>query len=413
MELSAQSSNSYEYEIIISTGVWRNSGSTAKVAMEIYGAEGKSGILQLSTDDGGKQPFFCRGNTDVFIINVNKCLGILQGVRIGHDNSGNSPSWFLEDVVIVDRAANQSWTFPNSRWLALERGDGRIERMLEISTNEADFNYEVFREWFRGLTEKHVWVSVVAKPSRNRFTRVQRASCCLSVLLSAMFANAMFYQVEGQSEQIVQVGPLKFSWRQVVIGIESALIVAPINILIALLFQKGASESSNQTHSLSKWLVLHIAWILWFSTCAVSATFSVCYSLVWGKTVSERWLSSMFISFVQDVAVTEPVKVFFIALFVAAIFRWRKTKQKRCARIEKDRNIISNKRLWTLKLSDVERMRKRQARKTNISRFFVELLVYAIFIFLLMMVLYGNRNDNRYMMTQSIRSGLPAFQGVS
>ncbi|KAJ7354735.1 hypothetical protein OS493_030511, partial [Desmophyllum pertusum] len=243
VQLPATSSNSHEYQIVITTGVWRNSGTTAKVAMEIYGADHSTGILQLGLlEPGADNLLFSRGNTDVFVLKVDKPLGAIQGVRVGHDNTGENPSWFLEEIVVLDKEFNQSWTFSSSQWLALERGDGRIERLFELTPKRVDFNQEVLKRWWKGLTETHLWVSVVAKPGRNRFTRVQRASCCLSVLLTAMLTNAMFYKLDGESVQVIQIGPLKFSWRQVVIGIESALIVAPINILIVFLFQKGAEK---------------------------------------------------------------------------------------------------------------------------------------------------------------------------
>ena len=62
----------------------------------------------------------------MFALNVNDPLGAIRGVRIGHDNSGKSPSWFLEEVLIRDTQTNQSWSFPASQWFALERGDGRM-----------------------------------------------------------------------------------------------------------------------------------------------------------------------------------------------------------------------------------------------------------------------------------------------
>ena len=69
--------------------MWRNSGTTAKVAMEIYGSEGSSGIFQLNLDERGVDNFlFTRGNTDVFVLNLSQSLGAIQAVRIGHDNSG-------------------------------------------------------------------------------------------------------------------------------------------------------------------------------------------------------------------------------------------------------------------------------------------------------------------------------------
>ena len=69
--------------------------------------------------------------------------------------------------------------------------------------------------------------------------------------------------------------------------------------------------------------------------------------------------------------------------------------------------------LWKMKLKEVEEMRRRQAKKQNISRFFLELFIYLIFVFLLMVVCYGSRNEHRYMMTKSISEGLPRFETVS
>ena len=212
---------------------------------------------------------FSRGNTDVFVLRVNNRLGAIQRVRIGHDNSGESPSWFLEQVAIVDKQSNQSWTFVSSQWFALEREDGRIERMIKQSPKQVHFSHEVVKRWWKGLVETHIWVSVVAKLRRSRFTRAQRVSCCLSVLLTAMLANAMFYKMEGKSEQITQIGPLKFSWRQVIIGIKSVLIVAPMNIVITSLFHKGAKRSANDRRCCpkTKWPT-HLGWFLLMCSCA-------------------------------------------------------------------------------------------------------------------------------------------------
>lgn len=407
------SRSAYEYEITITTGIWRNAGTTAKVAIEIFGAEDSTGILYLNIEATSGGPLFNRGVSDSFLLNVEKPLGWIRGVRIGHDNSGSSPSWFLEDVVILDTQTLNSWTFFNSQWLALERGDGRIERILNSSTTNTDFNKEVLKRWRKDLTEKHIWVSVLTKPASARFSRVQRASCCLSILFTAMLANAMFYELGGKSTQIIQVGPLKFSWRQVIIGIQSALIVAPINILIVFMFEKGSSANRDQkttASAVSKWL-MYIAWFLCFCTCAVSATFTIFYSLVWEKSKSEQWLSSMFISFIQDVAITEPAKIFLTAVFMATIIRGR-NKSDRLSTAEDSSQVSPKGRLWEMEIFEVEGMRKRQAKKLNVSRFFVELCMYCTFIIVLMVVCYGNRSDHRYLMTTSIRDGLPRFREV-
>ena len=378
--------------------------------------EGSTGVIQLSNESGSNDSQFYRGSSEVFFLSLDKPLGFIQAVRIGHDNSGSSPSWFLEDVVIKDKQTQQSWTFSNNGWLALERGDGRIERMLEFSANEVTFKTNVSKRWWKGLADKHIWVSVIAKAPRDPFTRVQRASCCLSILLSAMVANAMFSELNGKSEQVIQVGPLKFSWRQVIVGIQSALIVAPINILIAFLFQKGSSRRTDQLTcacSVHK-LFVYFAWFLCLCTCVVSAAFSIFYSLVWGKSLSEQWLSSMFISFTQDVTVNEPVKVFLAAVLLAAIKRLKKGNKNGYSMLEETQNFQCSKvRLWTMDISEVEEMRRRQAKKQNIWRFYFEIIVYSTFVFILMVVCYGNQNYHQFLMATSTRDSLPRFHAVS
>ena len=382
--------------------------------MEIYGSEDSTGILYLNAEENSDDSLFYRGSSQVFLITLEKPLGFVSGVRIGHDNSGKSPSWFLEAVVVLDKQTRNSWTFSSSQWLALERGDGRIERTLETSTNQLKFNKEVVRRWWMGLIEKHIWVSVLTKPATVRFSRVQRTSCCLSIFLSTMLACAMFYKFNEISPKRIQIGPLKVSWRQVIVGIQSALIIAPINMFIAFLFKTGTSRKPDKNPfatSQREWLV-YVGWVLCFGTCAVSGTFTVFYSLEFGERKYGQWLSSMIIAFIEDITVIEPAKVFVVALFLEIIKRKRRGKNDRFKSREKRCKVYPKGRLWKMKTTQDKGMRKRRAKKQNVSHFFVELFVYCIFISVLMVVCYGDKNDHRYLMTKSIRDSLSSFSKV-
>ena len=87
----------------------------------------------------------------MFVLYVNKSLGVIREVKIGHNNFGDSPSWFLEEIFIRDVQSNQSCKFVVSQWFALERGDGRIERMFQATVSQMDFASEVAKRWRRGL----------------------------------------------------------------------------------------------------------------------------------------------------------------------------------------------------------------------------------------------------------------------
>lgn len=195
-----------------------NSGTTSNVAFIVIGSDGDSGIVEVSKNvvESGRV-FFERGSEDIFTIHTEKSLGSLLMVHIAHDNSGTTPSWFLNEITIEDCQTKTTWIFPCVKWLAVERGDGCLERLLKgrVSQQKIGFRHEFNDRTTRAFADSHLWFSVATKQPSNGFTRVQRLSCCLLLIFSSMVANAMFYRVGGASEQTIQVGPLKLSLRQV------------------------------------------------------------------------------------------------------------------------------------------------------------------------------------------------------
>ena len=391
--------------------MWKNSGTTANVAIAIYGTDGDSGVLPLGTNLGNRL-MFARGNTDTFVLQAEKHLGPLLAIRIGHDNGGENPSWFLADVRITDSQTHEQWNFPCTKWLTVEGGN--TELVIEPLSNDKRFNHELIMRCSKGFTDRHLWVSVFTKQPGDSFTRVQRATCCLSVLLSAMLTNAMFYKLGGKSEQVLQIGPLSFSWRQVIVGIQSALIVAPINILIVTLFKVAADRAARQSSACSsaRWL-LCLAWFLCLGTALTSAAFTIFYSLMWGREISDQWLSSVLVSFAQDVSVTEPLKVVLVAVLLAGIFG-RKTQRKNgYITIEEStvQDIYQGVRLHNI--NELQHMRRKRTKLENVSTFLQEIWLYFIFVLLLLIVCYGNRSSHRYLMYQSVQSSLQTFDKVT
>ncbi|POI32547.1 hypothetical protein CIB84_003701 [Bambusicola thoracicus] len=122
------------YEVHVLTGSVWGSGTDANVFLSIYGIErGDTGERQLKRSNNLNK--FEKGQVDVFTIKAID-LGELKKLRIRHDNSGSSPSWFLERVEIVDLKESTTYYFPCQRWLAVEEDDGQIVREL-VPVDEA------------------------------------------------------------------------------------------------------------------------------------------------------------------------------------------------------------------------------------------------------------------------------------
>ncbi|XP_029904166.1 polycystic kidney disease protein 1-like 2 [Myripristis murdjan] len=100
-----------------------------------------------------------------------------------------------------------------------------------------------------GFKDEHIWVSIVDPPWRSPFTRAQRVSCCMSLLLCTMAINIAFWNipVNEDSPVLFSFGSLKITWQEVMVGVESGLLMFPINILIITIFRSIRPRHTSQT----------------------------------------------------------------------------------------------------------------------------------------------------------------------
>ena len=98
----------YLYEVYFVTGSRNGSGTTAHVGCEIFGEDDDSGPCFLLD---ANRPLFRRGDLNVFILSVPRSFGVIRGIKIWHDNSGYSPSWFLCRTMLRDCQTDEKWIF--------------------------------------------------------------------------------------------------------------------------------------------------------------------------------------------------------------------------------------------------------------------------------------------------------------
>ena len=345
-----------------------NSGTTANVSMILHGTENTSDIVKLTCDQSHDGKLFVRGHTDNFLVQLEKPLGTMTSVQIGHDISGDDPSWFLNEILIVDHQTEDHWAFSCYCWLALERDEGNTTRVFYADDNKED---DEFKRTFgslrrNGFSDDHLWLSVISKQPRNHFTRVQRASCCWCLLMLSMVTSAMFYETENTKQPNIKIGPFSFTSSQLVIALESAVIVLPASLLIVFLFRKcepkrgtqGSRYHLTNTETKGSCVLPHFcvyfAWFLCICTAITSTVFTVFYSLMWGGEKSARWLTSVALSLSGDVIVSQPIKIILVSVIIASRCGCRK-KTTRESKSGREQNLEP---FHTAMSVDVERARK-------------------------------------------------------
>ncbi len=145
-------------------------------------------------------------------------------------------------------------------WLAVEKGDGLVDRVVPLaSSKELKSFAHLFTESVKKkFSDGHLWFSVFSRPVRSNFTRLQRISCCISLLFCTMISNAMFYRQDTQATThkagvLMKIGPIEFTLTQLWISFIGTLVVLPVNLIIVTLFRKAKYSQRNLiTHHLQE-----------------------------------------------------------------------------------------------------------------------------------------------------------------
>ncbi|KAF7217360.1 lipoxygenase homology domains 1 [Nothobranchius furzeri] len=123
------------FEVVTITGDVKGAGTDANVFVTLFGDFGVSPKVHLASKS---RTAFEKNKTDVFHVKTHN-VGPLRKLRIEHDNTGMSASWFLDRVVVTDvNRPNLRYYFACNNWLSREEGDNLFVRDLLGSLNPMD-----------------------------------------------------------------------------------------------------------------------------------------------------------------------------------------------------------------------------------------------------------------------------------
>nr|CAI9693719.1 unnamed protein product [Rangifer tarandus platyrhynchus] len=217
------------YLVTVFTGSRCGSGTRANVFIQLHGTEGSSDVHCLS------HPQFTtlyRGSICTFLLATKKDLGDIHSLRVWHNNEGRSPEWYLSRIKVENLFSRHIWLFMCREWLSI---DTSLDRTFHVTPPDKplekmdffliDFSYKLGRS--------HLWFSVFSGVISTPFNRLQRLSCCLAMLLSTLLCNIMFFSLGKE----IEADPQEQRYiRSMVIGLESACITLPVQLVITSLF---------------------------------------------------------------------------------------------------------------------------------------------------------------------------------
>ena len=217
------------YLVTVFTGSRCGSGNRANVFIQLHGTKGSSDVHCLS------HPQFTtlyRGSICTFLLATKKDLGDIHSLRVWHNNEGRSPEWYLSRIKVENLFSRHIWLFMCREWLSI---DTSLDRTFLVTPPDKPLKKMDFFliDLSYKLGRSHLWFSVFSGVISTPFNRLQRLSCCLAMLLSTLLCNIMFFNLEKEMEAEPQE---QRYIRSMVIGLESAFITLPVQLVITCLF---------------------------------------------------------------------------------------------------------------------------------------------------------------------------------
>uniref|UniRef100_A0A8C5UJ85 Polycystin family receptor for egg jelly n=1 Tax=Microcebus murinus TaxID=30608 RepID=A0A8C5UJ85_MICMU len=238
------------YLVTVFTGSRCGAGTRADVFVQLRGTASTSDVHCLS------HPHFTtlyRASISTFLLTTKSDLGDIHSIRVWHNNEGRAPSWYLSRIKVENLFSRHIWLFICRKWLSV---DTTLDRTFHVTHPDEPLTKKdfFFIDVNHKLGKNHTWFSIFASVVPKPFTRLQRLSCCLAMLLSSLVCNIMFFNLNRAEETESRE---RRYLRSMMIGIESVLITIPVQLIITFLFtysqrkpQVNLEEVSPQKHPL-------------------------------------------------------------------------------------------------------------------------------------------------------------------
>uniref|UniRef100_A0A452UZW2 Polycystin family receptor for egg jelly n=1 Tax=Ursus maritimus TaxID=29073 RepID=A0A452UZW2_URSMA len=223
------------YLVTIFTGSRCGAGTKADVFIQLKGTEGESDVHCLS------HPYFptlYRGGINTFLLTTKRDLGDIRSIRVWHNNEGKAPSWYLSRIKVENLFSRHIWLFLCREWLSI---DTSLDRTFHVTDPDQPINrkdYFLIESTYK-LGKDHTWFSIFSSVNSRPFSRLQRLSCCLAMLMASLLCNIMFFNLDRPEEMLSLEGRYI---RLMMIGLESVLITVPVQLLIVFLFTYSQKE---------------------------------------------------------------------------------------------------------------------------------------------------------------------------
>jgi hypothetical protein len=200
--------------------------------------------------------------------------------------------------------------------------------------------------------------------------------------------------------------------------------------LLSLKLEKQTDKKKKKRSALLPYWCRYIAWGLCVFSILISVFFLWAYGIQFGDDKTRKWISSLIVSFFASILVTQPIKVFLTAIILSTLL---KAPDSEVDEEEEDEEELSldlaadeewlhslvspmrtgkrgkkdRRKLYRPpNLTELEKAKLNRLKEIKMGTILKEIFSYLFFLWILIVLSYGNRDPNAYLMKQTIKSAI-------
>ena len=201
------------YELGLQTGSYSFSGTTSNIFIRIICNNGTSPVYWLKDPTKPSKIIFMTNSIVFFLVPLPKHIGNPLGVHIWHDETGEQPSWFLDNVIIRNMKGDLDHRIVYSfkKWLSNSLPNSKTYAHISFQHSADDgtenqslsqcceiFKYRILKACIK---EYHSWIGIFTSSPISRFSKQRRAIHALfSILL--MLTIVIFIQKSNSTSRV-------------------------------------------------------------------------------------------------------------------------------------------------------------------------------------------------------------------
>ncbi|XP_017773211.1 PREDICTED: location of vulva defective 1-like [Nicrophorus vespilloides] len=410
----------YGYLLVVKTGNISSAGTTSNVMIQLF-AENCATLAHVLNYPDPNKMLLQRGGEDWLVLTCEKHLGEIKYMQIWFDGVGIRPTWYCEEIFVIDLQTHKEWNFQVDKWFSL-RDERSIEYTVPAKVKEIRNTISNLHKRVRFYVDgEHTW-NIFAKSHDHFLSYPQRLTVLLSMIMTTYtFGMFLLSPPTLSTSDSFGHGEFNFDFDLILIPTSISLITCTINLPMVYFFRNSYNRvdmySFFNVDKRYPVIITKLVWCILITWIALCMTYLLVFGYFITKNTAFYWIFSTYSSIVMSIFIFENIYLIVYNILMHRFSKVTKTYYDFngiLREIEMQRKTLfklfgetllrpyfqAHYRRWELDLW--KKMALLENSRWEVTRLFHDFCIFLIYLLILYVVSFTGYSDLDYLSSKSM-----------